>query len=93
MFNNEKTRSVAADEGCTNNIFLHVLLHLGSVPSCDFHHLRTSTSSETSSAAARYSGYSDFKPLIASVFGNGKAAKESISLAVGLSSFTFEGER
>ena len=49
----KKTRSAAAEEGCTNNISLQAADQWGSWFAYFFHHSSLSTSEETSSTFAR----------------------------------------
>jgi len=69
----------AVEEGCTNKIDLQALDHFGSLSAWFFHHWRTLMSSETSSAAARYAGSSDFKSAIAPGSIKVNALNESMS--------------
>ena len=92
----EKTRSAAADDGCTSNICLKALYQLGSSNSWECHHSTTLTWWDTSSAAARNRGSSAFSSSITGVEFKKvkvKVRSDSRSDAVGFNSNTFEGEK
>ena len=56
----ENTLSDAAEDGWTSNTSLHALAQLGRSVSCELHHSIMSVSLDTSSAAAKYLGSSEF---------------------------------
>lgn len=88
-----KTRSAAANQGCSNRTNLQASDQVGNFSSCVFHQLRGSTWSEISSASAKYLGNSFFKSPIRLGVIKGKTESVSRSVADGFSSFTFVGEK
>ncbi len=83
----KKPISAAAEEGWTSNISLKALAQLGRSTSCDFHHAIGSVWMNTSSAAAKYVGRQSI------MCKKWNARSESISVAVGLRSFSLDGEK
>ena len=58
LFNNENTHSEAAEEGCSNTIFLAAADQLGSSEAFDFHHYKGQIAESTSIALAKYTSSS-----------------------------------